>query len=256
MFRKLLGSPREILLRTFDGALGAEWRPLLDFVSPSFFDVVPLRDLLTQGREIVGGVTDRRGRADVEAAVSEALAVRDLGVTLGAGRVADADAAEDREARAQRVLELYFAQLYGADACLLDLRSAAFSGAADAPRWTPGPFFVRWEPGFLEALRALYTGYYRDDEATFDAALAELHLAGSKDLFVRHFGDPEVARFDRASFVENFHDVFVRCRDEGVRLHRNFLPLGIYLASLHDHLTQLGGGPFPVRSAFERAVGE
>ena len=54
---------------------------------------------------------------------------------------------------------------------------------------------------------------------------------------------------------EAFHDIFVRCRDQGVSLHRNFLPLGIYLACLHDHLGTLGGGPFDVRTAFENATG-
>ena len=38
-------------------------------------------------------------------------------------------------------------------------------------------------------------------------------------------------------------------------LHRNFLPLGIYLACLHGHRGSLGGEPFDVRSAFERATG-
>jgi len=65
---------------------------------------------------------------------------------------------------------------------------------------------------------------------------------------------PRAVRFDRAQFVATFHGVFERCRNQGVSLHRTFLPLGIYLVSLHDHLGALGGEPFDVRSAFERAA--
>ncbi len=45
----------------------------------------------------------------------------------------------------------------------------------------------------------------------------------------------------------------MRCRDERVSLHRNFLALGLYLACLYDGLE--GRGPLDVRDAFERATG-
>jgi len=259
VLKKLLGAPRDLLLRSFDGVFGGdEWRPLLDFVSPTFFDVVPLRSLLSQGRELVANAADRRGRARVEAEVAEAIAARGLALRLSPApeEAAAAHATPtDATTRGQRVLELYFAQLFGAEASLVDLRHGRFADAPDATLWSPGPYFLRWDRDFLAALRTLYEGFYGDDESAFDAGLAALDLASCKDLFAHHFGDdPRAVRFDRAHFVATFHDVFERCRDQGVSLHRNFLPLGIYLASLHDHLGALGGGPFDVRSAFERAV--
>lgn len=260
MLKKLFGAPRELLLRSFDGVFGGDdWRPLLDFVSPTFFDVVPLRTLLAQGREVVTNAADGRRRTRVEAEVAEAIAARGLALRLGPTAEERAEAraeAPDPTARGQRVLELYFAQLFGAGASLIDLRHGAFAEADDTTLWSPGPYFVRWEPEFLEALRTLYRGFYGDDEAAFDAGLEALDLIDSKDLFQSHFGeDPRAVTFERAHFVETFHDVFVRCRDQGVKLHRNFLPLGIYLACLHDHLDGLGGGPFDVRDAYERATG-
>jgi hypothetical protein len=66
--------------------------------------------------------------------------------------------------------------------------------------------------------------------------------------------DPRAVRFERAHFVATFHDVFERRRDQRVSLRGNFLPLGTYLAILHDHLGALGGGPFDMRSALERAA--
>lgn len=259
MLKKLLGAPRDLLLRSFDGVFGGdEWRPLLDFVSPTFFDVVPLRSLLFQGRELVANAADRRGRARVEAEVAEAIAARGLALRLSPApeEAAAAHATPtDATARGQRVLELYFAQLFGSGASLIDLRHGSLADAGDGTLWSPGPYFLHWDSAFLSGLRTLYEGFYGDDESAFDAGLDALDLAGSKELFERHFGEnPGAVRFDRGHFVSTFHDVFERCRDEGVSLHRNFLPLGIYLASLHDHLGALGGGPFDVRSAFERAV--
>ncbi len=265
VFRKLLGSSREVLLKTFDRAFGGDgWRPLLDFVSPSFFDVVPLRDLLAEGRGLVANATDATGRARVEADVARALASANVDVALSSshgssgapvpGSLAPGSPARGSGSDAgQRVLEIYFAQLFGAEAAFIDLRAAAFS--TDATGWTPGPYFVRWSPEFLEALRALYAGFYRGEDADFRAALAALDLSSCHDVFLKHFGeDPENVVFERATFVSTFHEVFSRCRDQGVRLQPGFLPLGIYLAALHEHLAALGGGPFRVRTAFESAT--
>lgn len=259
MLKKLLGAPRDLLLRSFDGVLGGDdWRPLLDFVSPTFFDVVPLRTLLSQGRELVGNAANGQERTRTEGEIAGAISSRGLAVQL-APTSGSAPVSPDRvsaELRGQRVLELYFVQLFGAGASLIDLRHGSFAETGDALSWSPGPYFLRWDGEFLAALRTLYEGYYGEDEPAFDAGLEALQLAGSKDLFREHFGtDPGSVRFDRAHFVSTFHDVFVRCREQGVSLHPNFLPLGIYLACLHDHLGALGGGPFDVRAAFERARG-
>ena len=59
-------------------------------------------------------------------------------------------------------------------------------------------------------------------------------------------------RFDSAIFQTTFHAVFVRCRVQGIQLHRNFLALGAYLATLYDLLEGLDQA-FAVRAAFDRA---
>lgn len=256
----MFGKPRELLLRTFRGAFGSDdWTPFLDFVSPSFFDVVPLRGLLGQGRELVANATSREGRVDLESRVAEALRRRGVELELGPGasRSRGLPEGEAARSRGQRVLELYFTQLFACDGTLLDLRPGSFAESAATTHWTPGPYYVRWEPSFLEGLRQVYEGFYGDDDRVFDEGLERLGLQDSKDLFRRHFGggDARAVRFDRESFVSTFHDVFLRCRDEGVSLHRNFLPLGLYLACLHEHLGQLGGS-YDVAEAFARATGD
>jgi hypothetical protein len=45
---------------------------------------------------------------------------------------------------------------------------------------------------------------------------------------------------------------FVLCRDAKQSLHADFLPLGIYLAALYDHLERIGVA-VDVLGAFEKA---
>ena len=101
----------------------------------------------------------------------------------------------------------------------------------------------------------MYRGFYGEDDALFERGVRALHLEPATDVLRAHFGegDQRAVVFETKVFHSSFHDVFVRCRDEGVSLHRNFLALGLYLACLYDALE--GRGPLDVRDAFERSAG-
>ncbi len=60
-------------------------------------------------------------------------------------------------------------------------------------------------------------------------------------------------RFEAKHFHATFHEVFVRCRDAGATLHRNFLALGLHLACLYDALESLAV-TFDVREAWLRGT--
>jgi hypothetical protein len=47
-------------------------------------------------------------------------------------------------------------------------------------------------------------------------------------------------RFEVKQFISTFHEVFLRCKASRTALHPDFLPLGLYLATLYDHLERLG----------------
>lgn len=251
------------LLPRFDGAIlrllrGTEWSQLADYVSPSFFEVMPARRLAGQAKELVSNAADgRRGAAildDVARRLGRSgIAVRVLAEADPATTPAGGDAA--RRELGQRALEIYFAQLFAAPHAVLDLRASRFAWSTAGVAWFPRPFWVAWDPAFLDSVRRLYRGFYGGDDRGFDAALAELALTPARDAFLAHFGgdDQRRVRFRSATFHESFHEVFVRCRDAGVSLHGNFLPLGVFLAALYDHLESLGV-ELDVRDAFERAT--
>ena len=238
----------------FDAILGkSEWADLKDFLTPTVFDVLPPRAAQRQVAELLAG----RLRPGDARSARETLAFP--GVRATDGRVGpERIEARDEDARRRRgdaVLNLYFHQLLCRETTLLDLRADRFRDADGETTWRPGWLHVRWDPPFLTALRQLYDGFYQDEPGQFDAAIAALALQPARDVFLAHFGggDQTEVRFERATFVHTFHDAFLACRDAGgPPLHRNFLALGLYLATLYEHLERLGLA-FDVRAAYLRA---
>jgi hypothetical protein len=240
----------------------AQWS---SFVTPAFFDVVPAKPLWRRFEDLARASRDREAVERVLSERRELLAQSALAIELegrGTGaaplsRAAGAPAAgpldpDQAQARAAQVVELYFHQLLHGSASLLDLRRKAFSPGLPS-RWRPAPWLVRWDPSFLAALRQLYAGFYQGDTAEFHAGLAALNLSSAEGLFRHHFGDGQRAvRFRVQDFVSTFHQVFKSCRQAHVQLHPDFLPLGLYLATLYDHLEQLGTS-VDVFAAFQTA---
>ncbi len=245
---------------------GTEWRWFLDFATPAFFDVMPLGALTSQVKGLVREAADGEAFRGARTDTQRVLAARGIEIRIvadddeawraAAQGVPDALDAEPRRRLGQRALELYFGQLFAGETSLLDLRTGRLVAARDegAPLWAPRSAWVRWDPAFLTAVRDLYAGFYRDDDARFDAGIETLGLAVAAPVLRDHFGagDQRAVRFRTDDFRASFHEVFVRCRDAGQALHPGFVPLGIALACLYDGLEALDV-PLDVRTAFERA---
>lgn len=243
------------------GIRAGDLRRFADLATPSFFEVVPMRSLWTQGRELLASTKDEAAFERLLRRVDAVLSEAD--VPLRARPVADAPASspspsdpEQARRRGELVLRLYFAQLGRTDQTALDLRQARFHPSDDTadPRllWAPRPLSVTWDPEFLAGIRGLYHGFYRDDDEQFERSAAALGLSAATDLFRQQFGegDQTQVRFDLDRFKESFHEIFVRCREHGASLHPNFVALGVYLGGLYEHLDALAV-PLDARGAFE-----
>lgn len=241
MIGKILGS----------GQLGK----LASFVSPAFFDVMPAKALWKRSRALLAGMRDREAFrhavAERSAKLAQLLPQVELvpdGKTTAAGAIGLVEA----HARGAHVVELYFHQLFHGQTALIDIRGSAFKPDGERLLWHPAAWLAEWSPEFIAALRDIYRGFYRRDDALFRSGLATLSLTQSEDLFRRYFGGDHVT-FRTADFVDTFHQIFERCKQAHVALHPDFLPLGIYLAALYDHLEDLAV-PVDVAAAFERAT--
>lgn len=240
---------------------GTSWSHLLDYLSPALFDVMPARELITQAREMMSNRSDAAHFADTRTQVGQALGARGIDVhfasrdpSTGESELSKLGGSQAREV-GQRVLEIYFGQLFQSDRAVLDLRAKSLVlSDRDRLHWHPSAIYVLWAPEFLQAIRDLYTGHYLDDQVRFGRALAALGMEGSADVLIDLLSqdDPRDACFESAALHANLHEVFVSYRDRGIALHRNFLPLGVYLICLYDCLEQLGGR-YDIRAAVERA---
>jgi len=225
---------------------------LLSLVSPSLFDVISVPTVLRRARHIVA--ESKRTWPDLREELQRNLSgTVSLESSAGHG-LGDLPDGAPRSV-GQRILGVYFRQLHSPGPTALDLRSPSWCLNGDVLHWNPTPLAVRWDPAFIDAMRAVYRGHYADDDATFLEGLGRLGLAEAAPLFRAHFGDGDATAhvFDRAHFVASFGAIFDHCKQTGVRLHSDFVPLGAYLAGLYDSLSDLGV-PLDVAGAFHEAA--
>ena len=219
-----------------------------DYVSPAFFDVMPPRRLSSEARALA------RSRFQSSAAALRSLS-SSLPPALTLGDAAPLHLDEDgRRRHGQRVLQLYFHQIYTQPTTFLDLRSERFAATAAQTTWSPGWLRVTWDPAFIGAIQRLYRGFYSDSTAMFADALSDLSLEAAQDTFIRHFGggDQRSVRFEQAHFHQSFHQAFQACAQEAGQLHQNFISLGLMLGCLYAHLEPLDMA-LDVRAAHDAA---
>jgi hypothetical protein len=211
-------------------------RQLSSFVSPAFFDVLPARKIWGRGRSLMMSKSSSEYR-DAVAGRARELQALPLAVALP-GQTGSRDAlGNDQRAHATRLVTLFFQQIYSDVPTLLDLRGESAKDRDGQLQWEPAAWVCRWSPDFVGAVRGLYQGFYAPDDALLKQSLKDLRIDIAEDLFRKHFGDhPEAQRFVMKDFVDTFHQVFVRCRDQKRELHEDFLALGVYLATMYDHL--------------------
>jgi hypothetical protein len=253
MIGKILGS----------GQLGK----LASFVSPAFFDVMPARALWSRGKTLLA---DTRNTNKIRELVTEraqtlstSMPSLRLNIPLHVDTPQASASGRDRTVdawRAAQVAELYFRQLFldGRDGqpapSFLDLRATSFTTDGKILVWSPAPWIAEWSPEFIRPLRDIYRGFYQHDDALFRHGLTQLKLAHSEDLFREQFGaGQDSVEFHVRAFIDVFQRVFERCKKHKTNLHPDFLPLGIYLAALYDHLQELGIA-VNVADAFARAT--
>lgn len=239
-----------------------EWARFYDLISPSFFDVLPLGELLRQAKDLASSYFDGKGFAAATATRARTLTQARVPVALETTAAQDlahhaagsAPAALTPAERGERILELFFHQIFAEGPLILDLRSERFEAGADgALIWRPRPLFVVFEPAFRQGVQDLYDGFYGGKRESFERAVEALGIACAEPEMRRHFaGDVRAQRFSVREFQASFHDVFVRVREGRSRLHRNFLPLGFYLAALYENLERTGAA-LDVQGAYERA---
>ena len=228
----------------------SEWGPLLNLLSPSFFDVIPARMLVGELRGLSARYLSQSAYRDAIEQRARLLRQAQLPIEIMPVLPTAAEGAFDL-ARGNDILTLYFHQVLGEGPVLLDMRSSAFARIDDHWGWKPSPATAIWSDDFRVGCRALYEGFYLDDAPRFSLGARALGLGKAEAELRAQFGDARSVSFSLRDFQRRFHEVFERCKATKSELHPSFLTLGLALATLYEHLERVGT-PLDVRAAFER----
>jgi hypothetical protein len=247
------------LLKTLLNSLkGTDWEMLTDFVSPVFFDVVPTLGMASVFAKIAKDYANKplfKTICDeIQSKIADPLAVKLAPGEKTANKSWIQELSnDDKKIFGEKVLQLYFAQLFSCDVNILDLRAQSFSSMST---WSPNSIYYRWNPEFKGAVSLMYKGFYLDDHEAFKTGLRQMNLEHAADIFRAHFGsgDQDAVVFKLSEFKKSFHSIFVSCKENRAKLHPDFFALGVYLVCLYDNLEALGV-PLNVRRAFTAAQG-
>lgn len=158
---------------------------------------------------------------------------------------------ESNPAIAEKILTLYFTQLFSSSGIFLDLRSNHFvSSNSSELKWHPTGFWTKFDEKFREGLLNVYEGFYLEDNDLYYVGLEEIGLlkpefsADEKkelgDLFREQFGKAldENMEFNLEHFRSSIIKMSNFMLNKKVKISKDFLYLGIYLVTLYSTLEE------------------
>lgn len=155
---------------------------------------------------------------------------------------------KNQKLAAEKLLALYFAQLFSPHGLFLDLGPNHFDLKNDELYFKPSGMWTKFSDDFTLGLRNVYDGFYYEDETLFHQGLLSCGLT-SKDwsekekqqlahLFRSNFGDSlsEGMKFELEPFKESFFKIADFMLEKKVKISTDFLYLGIALVTLFASL--------------------
>jgi hypothetical protein len=161
----------------------------------------------------------------------------------------------------EKILTLYFAQLFSTHGIFIDLRMPHFEIERDHLVWHPTSFWTRLGDSFRLGLINVYDGFYLENDDLYYQGLEEIGLLMPNfshedkkelgDLFRNHFGGVrhEEMEFKLDKFRNSIISMSNFMLNKKVQISKDFLYLGIYLVTMYDILEEIGG-TYPVKEIY------
>ena len=258
------------ILKSAFSFLPRGFRSLLDYISPAAFEVIDWTAALKKtgriSKEIVFETSVERVKAEFRNHLPAGIqfADKDLSDVVYENHLNQTSKKEF----GQKLLVLYFQQIFSVNEIFLDLRKERFSRSLsetceETLSWKPNGLWVEFSDEFLKGLRLLYQGFYEQNETSLDLGLSMLALYSDamslqekselKGLLEIHFGQGRTApmKFEVAHFMRSFDNLFLFLKRNNMKLSEDFLFLGIYILTLYLHLEILDES-FDVVDAFNQ----
>ena len=161
----------------------------------------------------------------------------------------------------EKILTLYFAQVFSPQGVFLDLRSSHFAAEENCLRWHPSPFWTTFSEEFRMGLLKVYEGFYLENDQLYFEGLEGIGLLKQEfshadkqelaDLFRAHFGGKisEQMTFNLENFKNSIISMSNFMLNKNVHISKDFLYLGIYLVTMYSVLEEIGES-YPVKKIY------
>lgn len=233
----------------FTAFLPPHFKDLIRFVPTILFEVTEWSSLLSESTSLSMRMLSGQGRDNVVNHLknhfgdqyefgNSSLVLKDLNL-------------EQKKDFAEKILSFYFALVLSPKEKFLDLSLETFYLSKDKLGFNPTNLWSEFSPSFQSGIRAIYHGFYEENQAEFMNGLIQTKLIDTSwsdsdkkimhDLFYSHFGNAknEEMFFNISKFQESFHEVFKFLLQKKVKINPDFLKLGIMLVTLYTSLETL-----------------
>lgn len=241
---------------------------LLDYISPSAFEVIDwsaaLKKSFAISKELIFETSVKKYCEEFKTFLPDGIEFEHLKTSL----LQNENIGNEKVAvcLGQKLLEIYFSQIYNSKVVFLDLRADRFNKKSKhVVLWRPNGLWYEFSEDFLDGIRCLYEGFYTPNEFKLHAALHKLGLYSNEMtqdakaelliLLENHFGQGKNSpmKFGVTNFMASFDCLFLFLKKQKLRLHEDFLFLGIYILTLYMHLESLNN-TFNVYDAYSIAT--
>jgi hypothetical protein len=236
-----------IFMRILPGVL----KELLKHVPTVLFEAVEWKVLASELPKLSRRIIQKEGYAELFELQKPFL--RPFKVNL-VSQVDKESILRDPKLASERILTLYFAQLFSPHGLFLDLSPHHFEVMSDNDvlNFKPSSVWTKFSPEFSQGLKEIYDGFYFEDDLLFHKGLIKSGLTSATwpesdrqhlaELFRGHFGASLTTEmsFDLETFKESFFKIADFMLNKKVNISTDFLYLGIALVTMYASLEKCG----------------
>lgn len=236
-------------------------KELLKHVPTVLFQVVEWNELASELPKLSRRILQKEGYQDLFEKQKSFITIADLKLHQESLARSPHEVSGDA---AEKVLELYFTQIFSPHGLFLDLRAQHFTWDGHELHWHPTGLWTKFDESFRLGLIDVYDGFYLQDGKRYEEGLKKIGLMNEEwpsedkiqlsELFKAQFGRAQEG--DMVFNLEEFRDSIMKLSDfmlnKKVMISKDFLYLGIYLVTLYSHLEQ-GSPSIAVKKIYLKA---
>lgn len=168
---------------------------------------------------------------------------------------------ENKKWVGEKILTLYFTQIFSSNGLFLDLRSNHFESEGPSLKWHPNGLWTKFDEKFRHGLLKVYEGFYLENDSLYFQGMEEIGLLDPKfdledkkelgDLFRKQFGNAlhEEMKFELEHLKNSMVSMSHFMLNKKIKISKDFLYLGIYLVTMYSILEDLGE-KYPVKEIY------